>query len=52
MHRPDSTANRGLLKWIDDLIIETEKDAKRFDTVDQRNEVLAIYRTARTHYLA
>jgi len=40
------------LKWIDDLIAATEKDAKRFDTVDQKNEVLAIYRMARTRYLA
>jgi hypothetical protein len=51
--RWDSSEDRTyFLKWIDDLIIETEKDAKRFDTVDQRNEVLAIYRTARTRYLA
>jgi hypothetical protein len=39
------------LKWIDDLIAETEADTKRFDTVDQKNEVLAIYRAARNSYL-
>lgn len=39
------------LKWIDDLIAETEADTKRFDTVEQKNEVLAIYKTARNRYL-
>ena len=39
------------LKWIDDLIAETEADTKRFDTVDQKNEVLATYRAARNSYL-
>jgi hypothetical protein len=39
------------VKWIDDLIAETEQEARRFDTVDQKNEVLAIYRTARTRYM-
>jgi hypothetical protein len=38
------------LKWIDDLIAETEGDPKRFARVDQKNEVLAIYKTARSHY--
>lgn len=40
------------LKWIDDLIAESEADTKRFARVDQRDEVLAIYKTARNHYLA
>jgi len=39
-------------KWIDDLIAESYADAKRFANVDQKNEVLAIYRTARDRYLA
>ena len=37
-------------KWIDDLIAETQADPKRFATVDQKNEVLAIYERARHHY--
>jgi hypothetical protein len=40
------------LGWIDDLIAATESDSGRFANVDQRNEVLAIYKTAREHYLA
>jgi hypothetical protein len=40
------------LKWIDDLIAASEADAGRFANADQRNEVLAIYKTARKHYLA
>jgi hypothetical protein len=39
------------LKWVDDLIAETEADKKRFDMVEQKNEVLAIYKTARNRYL-
>jgi hypothetical protein len=39
------------VKWIDDLIAESEADPKRFANVDQKNEVLAIYKTARDHYL-
>jgi hypothetical protein len=39
-------------KWIDDLIANTEADPKRFDTVEQKSEVLAIYRTASNHYLS
>jgi len=39
-------------KWIDDLIANTEADLKRFDTVEQKDEVLAIYRTARNDYLS
>ena len=38
-------------KWIDDLIVETETDPKRFDTHEQKSEVLAIYKTARNRYL-
>lgn len=33
-------------KWIDDLIAESETGTKRFARVDQKNEVLAIYKTA------
>jgi hypothetical protein len=39
-------------RWIDDLIEESEADRGRFANVDQKNEVLAIYKTAREHYLA
>jgi hypothetical protein len=39
------------VKWIDDLIAESQADPKRFSNVDQKNEVLAIYRIARDHYL-
>jgi hypothetical protein len=39
------------LKWIADLIAETEASTKRFDTVEEKSEVLAIYRAARNHYL-
>jgi hypothetical protein len=39
------------LKWIDDLVAQTEADSKRFDTTEQKNEVLAIYRTARNRYV-
>jgi len=38
------------LKWIDDLIEVTKTDPKRFTTVDQKNQVLAIYERARSHY--
>jgi hypothetical protein len=37
-------------QWIDDLIAETDADPKRFATVDQKNEILAIYKRAREHY--
>jgi hypothetical protein len=37
-------------KWIDDLIAQTEADPKRFEKVEQRDEVLAIYKRAREHY--
>jgi hypothetical protein len=48
----DATEDKALfLKWIDDLIAESKADTKRFARVDQRNEVLAIYKTARNHYV-
>jgi hypothetical protein len=47
----DATEDRAYFrKWMDDLIAATEADAKRFATVDQKNEVLAIYKRAREHY--
>jgi hypothetical protein len=47
----DASEDRAFfLKWIDDLITETQADPKRFATVDQKNEVLAIYGRARDHY--
>jgi hypothetical protein len=47
----DSSGDRAFfLQWIDDLIAETKADAKRFATVDQKNEVLALYERAREHY--
>jgi hypothetical protein len=48
----DATEDKSyFVKWIDDLIRESEADPKRFANVDQKNEVLAIYRIARNHYL-
>jgi hypothetical protein len=35
------------VNWIDDLIAESESDSKRFQTTDQKNEVLGIYSAAR-----
>ncbi len=48
----DPTEDRAFfLKWIDDLIAETEADPKRLVKVDQKNEILSIYASARKHYL-
>ena len=48
----DSTEDRAFfVKWVDDLIAESEADPKRFANVDQKNEILAIYKGARKHYL-
>jgi len=38
------------VKWIDDLVRETEADPKRFENTEQKEEVLGTYLTARTHY--
>jgi hypothetical protein len=38
------------VKWIDDLIAETESDPQRFQNADQKAEVLRIYYDAYTHY--
>ena len=40
------------VKWIDDLMEESNADPKRFTSDDHRNQVLAVYRTARDHYLS
>jgi hypothetical protein len=37
-------------KWIDDLIVDTEADPKRFAKVGQKDEILSIYKRAREHY--
>jgi hypothetical protein len=48
----DATADRAyFVKWIDDLIADSELDGKRFSNVDEKSAVLAIYRSARQHYL-
>jgi hypothetical protein len=48
----DTTEDKAyFLKWIDDLIAETEADPKRFASVDQKNEVIAVYKSARDRYL-
>lgn len=36
------------VKWIDDLIAESESDPQRFQTADQKKEVLGIYSAARS----
>jgi len=47
----DATEDRRFFRdWIDELITQTKDDPKRFSTVDQKNEVLAIYARARKHY--
>ena len=38
------------VKWIDDLMAETESDPQRFQNADQKAEVLRIYNAARAHY--
>ena len=38
------------VKWIDDLIAQSNADPNRFPNVDQKNEVLGIYNTARAAY--
>jgi hypothetical protein len=46
----DTTAdNAYFVRWIDDLIAESA-DPARFSNNDQRDEVLRIYQTARSHY--
>jgi hypothetical protein len=42
---------RFFLGWIDALIMETEKDAARFRNERERDEVLALYRKARSYYV-
>jgi hypothetical protein len=39
------------VKWIDDLLVESEADPKRFQNTDQKTEVHGIYRAARAHYM-
>jgi hypothetical protein len=52
-NRWDATDDRAYFrKWIGDLMAGTEADPKRFETAEQENEVLAIYRTARNRYLS
>jgi hypothetical protein len=38
------------VRWIDDLMDESKADTKRFSSDDHRNQILAVYRTARDHY--
>jgi hypothetical protein len=40
------------IKWIDELIAESTKDAKRFASEAERDEVLGLYRKARLYYEA
>lgn len=47
----DATADKAyFVRWIDDLIAETGADARRFSNSDERDEVMRIYRAARTKY--
>jgi hypothetical protein len=38
------------VKWIDDLIGESEADPTRFQNAEQKKEVIGTYLAARTHY--
>jgi hypothetical protein len=38
------------VKWIDDLIAESNADPKRFENEQQKKQVLGAYGVARTHF--
>ena len=48
----DASEDRAyFVKWIDDLIEVSSADPHRFSSDDHKNQVLAIYNTARGHYV-
>jgi hypothetical protein len=48
----DASEDRAyFVKWIDELIEASKADPKRFTSDDHKNQVLAIYNTARDYYV-